>query len=235
MLIIQNRLPRPGSRPAADRFTEAVEQLIAANSDFASYVLPAGKNDYTDFKNCALRKGRRGDHQIVEGEFHVWLRPASKWTAGTQDGAQFAVMAQSWLERIHPGETLWQGTAAQWHYQAQRDPEITAEVFPMPIQSLGRRFREAARIDNSGISVISEDPKHGNRYQITLRVVQEAAQRTAAEAAARREAAHKAQVPYYNTEREEWLDRNTGRPVLTMRALEAADGIVEPEDALEAS
>lgn len=230
MLDLMTDSPRPGSKPAADRFIEDVERLVAADSDFAYYDIP--KEHLADFRACAGKLGHQIDTQKVKGgkTVRVWRRPTSKWVSGTRDAAEFAVLIQEWMTRTHPNDTVWEGTASQWFDEATRDPAIGAQVFQMSVPSLGRRFRETSRRYDSGVEIKDVNPKRGHRYIITATT----ARLATAAANARREALVAAQVPVRNDDGD-WVDANTRRPIFTLSSLEEADGVLASEDALDAS
>lgn len=70
------------------------------------------------------------------------------------------------VKSLPPEEGDWIGTASDFYSQATRWDDTKMLVSKYSPRVIGRRFSEAARIRDSGISLADEDKKRGNKYRI---------------------------------------------------------------------
>lgn len=109
------------------------------------------------------------EHVIVKNRFgvrnyiHEELRTAALHSGQVGDILELASM---FVKTVPPEDGDWEGKASDFYTAASAVETLRPLVTKYAPRVIGRRFAEAARIRDSGISVVDENKRHGNKYRI---------------------------------------------------------------------
>src|ERR1043166_1743660 len=99
----------------------------------------------------------------VRNYIHEELRTAALHSGQVGDVLELVAM---WMKTVPPENGDWEGRASDFYTAASAVDTLRPLVAKYAPRVIGRRFAEAARIRDSGISVVDENKRHGNKYRI---------------------------------------------------------------------